>query len=110
MSNLPRRLGDAVDNIAGREASIGRRSVPARIERAVERSVAVEHGRAIVQAARVRGLEYVAHEALRGTGQLAQEEAFWMQHVPAHARWRLQAIADGAAIRAADLVDEMGRF
>lgn len=69
MSNLPRRLSDAVGDLAGREVSIGRRPVPARVERAVHQGVAIERGRGIVQAARVRSVEYVANEAMHAIGQ-----------------------------------------
>ena len=108
MSNLPRRLSDAVNDLAGREVSIGRRSVPAHVRRAVNHAVAVEHGRGIVKAAQVRAVEYVAEEALHATGRLARTEAFYARHVP-HAAARLQAIADLAAMNLADIVAETGR-
>jgi hypothetical protein len=108
MPNLPRRLSDAVDNLAGREASLGRRPVPARIERAVHQGVAIEHGRAIVAAARVRSVEYVANEAMHAIGRMARDEAMYARHTP-HAAARLQAIAELAAMNIADIVAETGR-
>jgi hypothetical protein len=106
--NLPRRLSSAVDNLAGREVSIGRRAVPARVERAVNSGVAVEHGRGIVRAAQIRAMEYVAEEALHAMGRLSQTEAFFTRQTP-HAAARLQAIADIAAMNIADIVAETGR-
>lgn len=81
---------------------------PARVERAVRQGVAVEHGRGIVVAARVRAVEHVANEALHATGRLSQSEGFWMQHAPRGAG-RYQVIADLAAMALADIVAETGR-
>lgn len=108
MPYLPRRLSDAVSDLAGREVSIGRRPVPARIERAVHQGVAIEHGRGIVAAARVRSVEYVANEAMHAIGRLARDEAMYARQTP-HAAARLQAIADLAAMNIADIVAETGR-
>lgn len=108
MSALPRRFGDAMSSLMGSEASVGRRPVPARVERAVNHGVAVEHGRGIVQAARARAVEYVAEEALQATGRLSCTEAFYARQVP-HAAARLQAIADIAAMNLAEIVAETGR-
>jgi hypothetical protein len=82
--------------------------VPARIVRAVDHGVAVEHGRGIVMAARARALEHVADEALQAAGRLSQSEAFWTRHAPQGAV-RFQAIADLAAMALADIVADAGR-
>src|SRR5689334_21319342 len=74
MPNLPQRLSEVLRGDNEREASIGRRPVPARVVRAVDQGVAVEHGRGIVRAAQARALEYVAEEAMRATGRLSQSE------------------------------------
>lgn len=108
MPNIARRFGDALDTVAGHEASLSRRPVPARVERAVNHGVAIEHGRGIVTAARVRALEYVAHEAMQSVGHLSQLQEFWSRQVPSSAG-RMQAIADIATIQAADIVADMGR-
>jgi hypothetical protein len=96
------------DASGGRRDGLGRRWVPARVERAVTNGVAVEHGRGIVRAAQVRAVEYVAEEALQAVGRLARTEAFHARYVP-HAAARLQAIADLAAMNLADIVAETGR-
>jgi hypothetical protein len=105
---LPQRLSEVLGGSASREVAIGRRPVPARVVRAVDHGVAVEHGRGIVMAARARALEHVAEEATHATGRLSQSEAFWTQHCP-HGAARFQAIADLAAMGLADIVAEMGR-
>jgi hypothetical protein len=107
---LPRRLSDATSGFSGREVFevLGRRPVPAHVERAVNRGVAVEHGRGIVRAAQARAVEYVAEEALQAVGRLARTEAVYARHVP-HAAARLQAIADIAAMNLADIVAETGQ-
>jgi hypothetical protein len=87
---------------------MGRRAVSAKVERAVNHAVAVEHGKGIVQAARVRALDYVAEEAMHVTGRLAGLEAFYGRQAP-HAAARLQAIADLAAMNCAEIVAETGR-
>jgi hypothetical protein len=107
MAYLPRRLGDAVDGLSGRDG-LGRPRVPARVVRAVNRGVAIEHGRGIVRAAQVRAVEYVAEEALQAVGRLSRTEAIYARQVP-HAAARLQAIADLAAMNVADIVAETGR-
>lgn len=108
MPNLPQRLSDVLGGSAGREVAIGRRPVPARVVRAVDHGVAVEHGRGIVMAARARALEHVAEEAMHAAGRISQSEAFWTRHAPQGAA-RFQAIADLAAMGLADIVAEMGR-
>lgn len=113
MSGFIDRLLDAVgdgssDRVLRNELSVHRRSVPAKVVRAVDHGAAVEHGRGIVRAAQVRALEHVAKEAMSAVGHLSQEEAFWVRHVP-HAAARLQAIADLASMGLADIVTETGR-
>ena len=108
MSYLPRRLpARASDEVLLQRVS-GRYRPPTRIERAVHEGVAVEHGRGIVVAARVRAMEHVADEALHAAGRLSQSEAFWTRHAP-HGAGRFQAIADLAAMALADIVAETGR-
>ena len=82
MSNLPSRFGDALDALSGREVSIGRRPAPVRVQRAVHQAVAVEHGRGIVQAARVRAVEYVATEAMQAVAGLTELETLYIQRAP----------------------------
>lgn len=106
MARLPGKR-DSTDLLPLRE-TVGGRRVPARIHKATDLGVAIEHGRGIVQAARVRGLERVAQEAMSATGALAREEAFWMNTAP-HAAGRMQAIADVAAIGMAQIVSDLGR-
>ena len=107
MAYLPRRLSDASSGFSGREVS-GRHPVSGDVKRAVNRGVAVEHGRGIVRAAQVRAVEYVAEEALQAVGRLSRTEAFYARQVP-HATARLQAITDLAAMNLADIVAETGR-
>lgn len=108
MSTLPQRLTEALSGYSGREVVIGRRPIPARVIRAVDHGVAVEHGRGIVMAARVRAVEHVAEEAMHATGRISQSETFWTRHCP-HGAARFQAIADLAAMSLADIVAETGR-
>ena len=110
MSRLPRRLDEVAP--AGRDAIERRLSgsthVPARIGRAVAEGVAVEHGRGLIQAARVRALEYVGNEALHAAATLTDLEALYLQRNPlGEARYR--AIADSAAIGLARIVTETGQ-
>jgi hypothetical protein len=108
MPNLPNRLSDAVEALSGREVSIGRRPAPPRVQRAVHQAVAVEHGRGIVQAARVRAVEYVANEAMQAVAGLTELETLYLQRAPlGEARYR--AIADTAACALANIVAETGR-
>lgn len=108
MANLPSRISDAVDSLAGREVGLARRNVPARVERAVHEAVTVEHGRGIVQAARARAVEYVAAESLQATAGLTDMEALYLQRSPlGEARYRV--IADTAAVALSNIVAETGR-
>jgi hypothetical protein len=106
MSNLPSRLAGVLDNWSGRE--LGARTIPARIERAVHEGVAVEHGRGIVQAARVRAVEYVATEAMHAVAGLTELETLHLQRSPL-GEGRYRAIADTAAVALANIVAEAGR-
>ncbi|GAA5158213.1 hypothetical protein GCM10023321_37700 [Pseudonocardia eucalypti] len=86
----------------------GHYRAPARIERAVRDSVAVEHGRSLVEGARVRALEYVSTEALQAVGGLTELEAHYIRRCPlGEARYR--AIVDTAAMALAQIVAETGR-
>lgn len=108
MSKLPQRISEVFGGYWGRDVVIGRRSLPARVVRAVDHGVAVERGRGIVMMARARALKYVADEAVHAAGRISQSEVFWSQHCP-HGAARLQAIADLAAMSLADIVAETGR-
>lgn len=109
MPHLPHPFTDSTpDLITSREVAIGRKAMPSRVRRTTETGVAIENGRALVQAARVRGVEQVAYEALRATGRLSQLEGFWTTHA-SQAAGRLTHIADLAAIGMADIVAETGR-
>lgn len=82
---------------------------PARIERAVREGVAVEHGRGLVQAARVRALEYVGSEAMLAVAGLTEQEALYLSRTPL-GEGRYRAIADTAAVAMANIVAETGRL
>ncbi len=107
-SNLPSRLRDAAESLTGREVALGRQTAPVRVQRAVREGVAVEHGRGIVQAARVRGLEYVSTEALQAVAGLTELETLYIQRSPL-GEGRYRAIADTAAVAMANIVAETGR-
>ena len=109
--SLPQRLAEVL-NPGGSDATIARITnryqAPTRIERAVREGVAVEHGRGLVQAARVRALEYVSNEALQAVAGLTELETLYLRRSPlGEARYR--AIADNAAIAFATIVAETGR-
>ncbi|MGL5826078.1 MAG: hypothetical protein ACRCYU_14885 [Nocardioides sp.] len=106
MSNLPTTRESL--RARQRELTRGEGRAPARVVRAVERGVAVEQGRAIVSAAQVRAVEYVAHEGLQAVSHLSQLEAMHTRMSP-HAAGRLQLIADLATASIADVVAETGR-
>lgn len=109
MSTLPRRLAEAVttdDTIAQRVT--GQYRTPARIERAVRDGVATEHGRGLVQAARVRALEYVSSEALQAVAGLTELETLYLRRSPL-GEGRYRAIADTAAVAFATIVADTGR-
>lgn len=109
MSSLPHRLSEVLradDAIVSRIEN--RYPVPARVERAVVQAVAVEHGRGLVQAARVRALEYVASEAMQAVAGLTELETLYLQRAPlGEARYR--SIADTAAVALANIVADAGR-
>lgn len=104
MTSLPR----TVELLTGRDLSIGHQPMPPRLRRAKEIGIAIEQGRAEVQAARIRGLQRVTEEAMRCAGDLTLVESYWMQRVP-YAAGRFQHLADTAAMSAADIVAETGR-
>ena len=107
MPNYPIRFAGSLDAATARDVRL-RGVAPARVVRAVEHGQAVEHGRGLVQAARIRAMERVAEEALHATGRISQTEMFWVRHAP-HAAGRVAAIADLAAMALADVVSELGR-
>lgn len=96
MSDLVPRLGDALDALLGDSVR-----VPREIVRAVDR----EHGRGLVQAARVDARAYVARTALVNTALLSADEANFIQMAPL-GEGRYRAIIDNFAIFAAG---EVGR-
>ncbi len=109
MSIIPRRLTEAThaEDLIVRRVH-GRHRAPARVERAVDTAVAVEHGRGLVQAARVRALEYVSTEAMLAIGNLTELETLYLRRSPlGEARYR--AIADTAAVAFATIVADTGR-
>lgn len=105
---LPRRLSDLVSGLAGREASLAYRPPPPAVQRAVERGVSLEHGRAIVHAAQIRGLEYVGHAALHATASVSQLETFHVCQQP-HKAARFQAIGDIVSMGMASIAQDMVR-
>jgi hypothetical protein len=107
LSFLSRRSRDEIDLVHGREVMI-RRPIPPAIRAATEKGIAIEQGRAMVQAARIRGYERVASEGMHAIGSISRDEAFYSRHVP-HAAARLQAVADLFAMGVADMVAEAGR-
>jgi hypothetical protein len=110
MMPLPQRLsatlspggGDAVLRITDHYRA------SARIERAVREAVAVEHGRGLRQAARVRALEYVTTEAVQAVGGLTELETLYLRRSPL-GEGRYRAIVDNASIAFANIVAETGR-
>lgn len=110
MSTLPQRLAEALQPS---DAAIEQRvqhsfRAPARIERAVREGVAVEHGRGLVQAARVRALEYVSTEAMQAVAGLTELETMYLRRTPLGEN-RYRAIADTAAVALATIVADTGR-
>lgn len=108
MPNLPDRLTDVLSGSLEREVTVHRRPIPARVVRAVDQGVAIEHGRGIVQAARVRALEYVSTEAMQAAAGITELETLHLQRSPL-GEGRYRAIADTAAIALANIVAETGR-
>ena len=103
MSNpLSRRtLGDSLDRASGRTPST-------RLERAVRNEVDLVQGRAVVQAARIQAVEYVAHSALRAVEGLTEMETLALQRAPlGDARYK--AIVDTATGALARIVAEIGQ-
>lgn len=108
MSNLSRRTGNGLDLVGDHTAGSRRQRPPAHIGRAVREGVAMEHGRAIVQAARVRSLEYVAHEAMQAVAGLTELEGMYIQRSPM-SEHRYRTIADTAACAMANIVADASR-
>lgn len=107
MSYRSRSGRNEVEHINGRGVSPRPYASP-QVRQATERAAAIEHGRALVFAARLRGMERVTSEAMQAVGSLAREEAYWVQAAP-HAGARIQAIADIAAASIANIVQDAGR-
>jgi hypothetical protein len=94
-------LGDAFDRASGR-------TVSPRLERTVRHEVDLVHGRAVVQAARTRAVEYVTHSALRAIEGLTEMETLALQRAPlGDARYK--AIVDTATGALARIVAETGQ-
>lgn len=107
MPTLPHRLSNALATLTG-QTSFTRHPAPARIQRAVHEAVAIEHGRGIVQASRVRAVEYVATEAMQASAGLTDQETLNLSRFPL-GEGRYRAIADTAAIALVNIVAETGR-
>lgn len=111
MPARPTRLSDALNVVTGNshiDPVTGHYRAPARIERAVVEGVAIEHGRGLVQAARVRALEYVSTEALQAVAGLTELETLYLRRSPlGEARYR--AIVDTASVAMANIVADTGR-
>lgn len=108
MSNLPTRLRDAAEALGSRSPGLYGPQPPARIQRATREGVAVEQGRGIVQASRVRAVHYVAHTANQAIEDLTDLEALAIQRNPL-AEPRLRTINDTAAAVMAHIVAETGQ-
>lgn len=108
MPHLPTRLHNAADALSGRSPDLYGGRPPAHIQRAVRDGVALEQGRAIVQAARVQAVHYVAHAAARAVEDLTDMEALAISRNPL-AEPRLRAINDTATAALAHIVAETGR-
>jgi len=101
MNELMRRSGDSLDRASGRAPS-------PRLERAIQSEVDLVQGRAIVQAARVRGVEYVTYTALQAVEGLTNMEMLALQRNPlGDARYK--AIVDTATMSLARIVTETGQ-
>ncbi len=107
---MPNYLTESVHSAVSVRAAttIGRAPVSARVQRAVQTAVAVEHGRGVVQAARVRALDYVANEAMQAVAGLTELEALYISRCPL-GEGRYRAIADTAAVAMANIVADTGR-
>ena len=109
---LPQRLAETLNPTGSNGVALQRVTnhyrAPARIERAVREGVAVEHGRGLVQAARVRALEYVSTESMQAVAGLTELETLYLRRSPL-GEGRYRAIADTAAIALANIVADTGR-
>lgn len=108
MTNLPSRVRDAAETLTSRSHDLSGGRPPARIARATREGVAVEQGRAQMQAARVRAVEYVSYTALRAVDELTEQEALAVQRNPL-AEPRAKAIVDTATAACAHIVAETGQ-
>ncbi len=108
MPNLPTHLRNAAEALSGRNPSLYGTRPPARVVRAVRDGVAVEQGRGMVQAARVRAVHYVAHTAAQAVEDLTDMEALAIQRNPL-AESRLRAINDTATAAMAHIVADTGQ-
>lgn len=106
MSNLPHHLTTPLDALTTR--TTGRHHAPTRVQRAVHEGVAIEHGRGLVAAARVRALEYVSNEAMQAVAGLTELETLYLSRSPL-GEGRYRAIGDTAAVAMANIVAETGR-
>jgi len=104
MSGELSRLGST----GGLDRVHGRGNVTPRIQRAVEQAVALEHGRAIIQAARVRGVDYVGTEAMQTVAGITDLETLYLQRSPL-GEGRFKLIADTVTCAVAGIVAETGR-
>jgi hypothetical protein len=105
MSNLPRRFVDATGDLAGREVSIGRRPVPAKVELAVDNGVAIDHDPHRAARARRPGHRLLSHrrrDQQRPDGRPALRRHDW------HGEWnytllpyRPDAVTSAAAVTTA---------
>lgn len=100
MQDVVPRLGDSLDALK-RGRTYGRR-VPRDVVRAVER----EHGRGLVNAARVNAGAHVARTALVNTAMLSRDEETFIQFAPL-GEARYKAIVDAYAIYAAGEVGQL---
>lgn len=107
MPNLPTPTESLTNRSPALYGGYGSRP-PARIQRAVRDGVAVEQGRAIIQAARAQAVHYVAQTAARAIEDLTDMEALAIQRNPL-AESRLRAINDTATAALAYIVAETGR-
>jgi len=108
MPHLARTLTDTLDILTPRQAAGRHHRAPTHVRRAVHEGVALEHGRGLVAAARVRALEYVSTEAMQAVAGLTELEALYLSRCPL-GEGRYRAIADTAAVALATIVAETGR-
>jgi hypothetical protein len=101
MNGIVRRPSDSLNHASGWAPST-------RLERAIQNEVDLVQGRAIVQAARVKGVEYVTYTALQAVEGLTNMEMLALQRNPlGDARYK--AIVDTATMSLARIVTETGQ-